>query len=121
MGYLYILFTVLLTVYGQIVLKWRLNQLEDLPEIFIDKLLFLIKWVFDPYIFSSFFSAFLASLTWMAALKEFELSKAYPFMSLSFVFVLILSYWIFKETISVQRIVGSILIIVGILLVSKSA
>jgi uncharacterized membrane protein len=57
----------------------------------------------------------------MAALKQFELSKAYPFMSLSFVCVLVLSYWIFKETVSTQKIVGSLLIIAGIYLVSKSA
>lgn len=121
MGYFYIFLTILLTVYGQIILKWRLNQLDALPEMFTAKLVFLLKAVFDPYIFSSFFSAFLASLAWMAALKEFELSKAYPFMSLAFVCVLILSYWLFEETMSAQKIVGSMLIIVGIYLVSKSA
>lgn len=121
MGYLYIFLTVLLTVYGQIILKWRLNQLDALPDFFIDKLWFLIRSLLDPYIFSSFFSAFLASLAWMAALKEFELSKAYPFMSLSFVCVLVLSFLLFKETISIQKIIGSILIVGGVLLVSKSS
>src|SRR3989337_64354 len=85
MGYFYIFLTIVLTVYGQIILKWRLNQLDALPEMFTAKLVFLFKALFDPYIFSSFFSAFVASLAWMAALKQFELSKAYPFMSLSFV------------------------------------
>lgn len=121
MGYFYIFLTIILTVYGQIVLKWRLNQLDALPELFTAKLAFLLKAVFDPYIFSSFFSAFLASLAWMAALKEFELSKAYPFMSLSFVFVMVLSYWLFKESVSTQKIIGSVLIVAGIYLVSKSA
>ena len=121
MGYFYILLTIILTVYGQIILKWRLNQLDALPEMFTAKLVYLLKAVFDPYIFSSFFSAFLASLAWMAALKEFELSKAYPFMSLSFVCVLIVSYWLFKETVSIQKVIGSVLIIIGVYLVSKSA
>lgn len=120
MGYAYIFLTIILTVYGQIILKWRLNQLEALPELFMQKVFLLIKFLFDPYIFSSFFSAFLASLAWMAALKEFELSKAYPFMSLSFVGVLIISYWLFKETVTIQKILGSIMIIVGVILVSKS-
>lgn len=121
MGYVYIFLTILLTVYGQIVLKWRLNQFGMLPDLPFDKLVFLIRSLIDPYIFSSFFSAFVASLAWMAALKEFELSKAYPFMSLSFVFVLGFSYWFFKETITIQKIIGSILIIVGVLLVSRSS
>jgi multidrug transporter EmrE-like cation transporter len=121
MGYFYIFLTIILTVYGQIVLKWRLNQLDALPQMFTAKLVFLLKAVFDPYIFSSFFSAFLASLAWMAALKEFDLSKAYPFMSLSFVCVMVISYWLFKESVSTQKIIGSVLIVAGIYLVSKSA
>lgn len=121
MGYFYIFLTVILTVYGQVVLKWRLNQLDDLPGPFVDKIGFLLRSLFDPFIFSSFFSAFVASLAWMAALKEFELSKAYPFMSLSFVFVLIISYWLFKETVSTEKIIGSILIILGVIILSKSA
>jgi multidrug transporter EmrE-like cation transporter len=121
MGYLYIFLTVVLTVYGQIILKWRLNQLAALPEDFTDKIVFLVKAVFDPYIFSSFFSAFIASLTWMAALKEFDLSKAYPFMSLSFIGVLFISYFLFKETLSVQKIIGTIMIVAGIIIVSKAS
>lgn len=121
MGYFYIFLTVIFTVYGQIVLKWRLNQMEVLPDGFTVKFIFLFKAIFDPYIFSSFFAAFLASLTWMAALKEFELSRAYPFMSLSFVCVLFLSYFFFRETINVQKIIGTILIVLGIIIVSKSS
>lgn len=121
MGYVYISLTVLLTAYGQLILKWRLNQMQALPDNFMEKLSFLLRAVFDPYIFSSFFSAFIASLTWMAALKEFELSKAYPFMSLSFVCVLFFSYFLFRETISTQKIVGTVLIVLGIIIVSKSA
>lgn len=119
MGYLYILLTLLFTVYGQIILKWRLNAFE-LPDPMFSKILFLLKSLFDPYIFSSFFSAFLASLTWMLALKEFELSKAYPFMSLSFVLVFVVSFFLLKETISIQKIVGYILIIAGIIVISRA-
>ena len=119
MGYFYIFLTLIFTVYGQLILKWRLNSLI-LPQNIVDQILFLLKSIFDPYIFSSFFSAFLASITWMLALKEFELSKAYPFMSLSFVLVLLISFLFLKESISVQKIFGCILIIVGIIVISKA-
>src|SRR5688572_14692681 len=119
MGYFYILLTLLFTVYGQLILKWRLNSFE-LPQGVIDKIFFLLKSIFDPYIFSSFFSAFLASLTWMLALKEFDLSKAYPFMSLSFIIVLLISFLFLKETLSVQKIVGCVLIIAGIIVISRA-
>lgn len=120
MGYLYIFITLVLTVYGQMILKWRLNQFTDWPLSFAGKAIFLVKSIFDPFIFSSFFSAFLASLFWMAALKEFELSKAYPMMSLSFIFVLILSFFFLGETMSFQKIAGTILVLVGIFLISNT-
>lgn len=121
MGYLYIFITLVLTVYGQMILKWRLNQFTDWPSSFMGKAIFLMKSVFDPYIFSSFFSAFLASLLWMAALREFELSKAYPMMSLSFVLVMILSYFLFGETMNIQKIAGTILVLGGIFLISNAS
>jgi uncharacterized membrane protein len=56
----------------------------------------------------------------MLALKEFELSKAYPFMSLSFVMVLIISYFFLKETVSIQKVIGCVLIIAGIIVISRA-
>jgi hypothetical protein len=62
MGYIYIILTILLSAYGQLILKWRMNALGILPDALYDKLLFLFKALFDPYIFSSFFAAFIAVL-----------------------------------------------------------
>lgn len=118
-GYLYIACTILLTVYGQLVIKWRMDFLGKLPEGFTGKLVFLVKALFDPYIFSSFFAAFLASLTWMAAVTKFEISYAYPFMSLAFVLVLIFSYVLFNESLTIPKVLGLVLIIVGIIIASK--
>jgi uncharacterized membrane protein len=118
MGYVYIFLTVLLSAYGQVILKWRMNAIGPLPE-GIDKWWFLFKAVFDPYIFSSFLAAFLASLTWMAALAKFELSFAYPFMSLSFLLVLVLSYFFLNEMITLQKAIGFALIIVGLIVASR--
>ncbi len=52
MGYLYIAGTVLFTVYEQLVLKWRIVNYGAMPEEFGDKLVFLFKLLFDPYVFS---------------------------------------------------------------------
>ena len=118
-GYLYIALTIILTVYGQLVIKWRMNFLGQLPDTFTSKVVFLMKAVFDPYIFSSFFAAFLASLAWMAAVTKFDISYAYPFMSLAFVLVLIFSYILFNESLTVNKVLGLALIIVGIIISSK--
>src|SRR5687768_7013156 len=71
-GHIYILLTLLFTVYGQLVLKWQMGQAPAMPDRGLDKLLFLLQQFFNPWIMSGFFSAFLASLAWMAAMTRFE-------------------------------------------------
>ncbi len=117
--YSYIAGTVLLTVYGQIVLKWRVSLYGILPELLNDKLLFFTKLFSDPFILSGFFAAFLASLFWMAAMSKLELSHAYPFMALNFVLVLILSGLFFGEALTAWKIVGISLVIVGVIVGSQ--
>ena len=102
MGYVFVFMTLLFTVYGQIIIKWRFNNLNfKMPdEGFIDKLLSLLKILFDPYVFSGFASAFIASLFWMAAMSKLEITKAYPFMSLAPIFVFILGILFLKSAMS---------------------
>ena len=119
MNYVYIFGTVLFTVYGQLILKWRITMYGSLPDLFQEKVLFLLKLFLDPYILSGFFSAFLASLCWMAAMTKFDLSHAYPFMSLSFIIVFIMSGLLFNEPINMLKISGLFLIIVGIIIGSQ--
>lgn len=119
MGYIYIILTILLTAYGQLILKWRMNTIGELPDGFYEKFVFLIKAIFDPYIFSSFFAAFIASLTWMAALTRFELSFAYPFMSLAFAVVLVSSYFLLSESLTLNKALGIVIIIIGLVVASK--
>ncbi len=120
MGYLYISLTIVLTVYGQIVLKWRLNLKGSMPEGFLAKLQYFWEIFWDFWVISSFISAFLASFTWIAALTKFDLSFAYPFTSIAFVLVLFLSYYFFAEPLSWQKIAGTFLIVGGIILLAQS-
>ena len=116
--YLYIFATIAFTVYGQMILKWRIVQFGSLPTGSLDKFKFLVSLLFDPAIFSGFAAAFLASLAWMAAMTKFDLSHAYPFMSLNFVVVLLLSGWILSEPMSFQKAIGVGLIVLGTMVAS---
>lgn len=120
MGYLYIAGCVLFTVYGQLVLKWRMNMQEPLPLGFVDKIIHLIKLVlFDPFILSGFVAAFAASLFWMAAMTKFSLSFAYPFMSSAFVIVMFFSVLLFGEALNIYKLTGTGLIVAGIVVLSQ--
>jgi drug/metabolite transporter (DMT)-like permease len=118
-GFAYILGTVLFTVYGQMVLKWRVVKANTLPAAFSQKIFFLLGMIWDPWVLSTIFAGFLAFLCWMAAMTKFELSYAYPFMSLSFLLVLILSAILFHEPLTVSKVVGVGLVVAGIIIGSR--
>ena len=120
MGYFYIFGTIFFTVYGQLILKWRISSVGALPNDFLDKITFLVKLLFDPFIFSGFAAAFIASFFWMAAMTKFELSYAYPFMSGAFVLVFVLSVLFFNEVVTWQKVLGLALIVAGIVVTSRS-
>lgn len=119
-GYFYIFGTVAFTVYGQLVLKWRISQYGELPVQLNEKLLYLAKLFLDPFLMSGLASAFIASIFWLMAMTKFEISYAYPFMSLAFVLVLIFSVFVFKESLSLYKIIGMVFIVIGIIITSRS-
>jgi undecaprenyl phosphate-alpha-L-ara4N flippase subunit ArnF len=111
--YFYIAGTLIFTVYGQIILKWRLSQMGALPAALKDKLWFMVGALLDPFIISGFVAAFLASVCWMAAMTSFELTKAYPFMSLAPALVFIIGVGFMGETYTPGKVVGLLLIAAG--------
>ena len=119
LDYLYIAATIGFTVYGQLVLKWRIRNYGALPDDMYPKFKFLVSLLFDPAIVSGFAAAFLASLAWMAAMTKFDLSHAYPFMSLNFIVVLLFSGWLLSEPLSVQKVVGVAMIVIGTVVAAR--
>lgn len=117
--YLYIAATLGLTAYGQVILKWRIVKYGALPTDTYEKLKFLLLLLLDPAIISGFAAAFLASLAWMAAMTKFSLNHAYPFMSLNFVIVVILSGWLLGEPVSLLKMMGIGLIVAGTIVAAR--
>lgn len=121
-GYLYIAGTIIFTVYGQLILKWRIVKYGAMPELFGEKIVFLFKLLFDPFIFSGFLGGFIASFFWMAAMTKFELSHAYPIIVGGLALLTSLFAIVFlKEPITAYKIIGIILIIIGVYFISRTA
>ncbi len=120
MDYLYIFGTIFFTVYGQLVTKWQVTRAGEFPVEATEKIWFLLRLVLNPWVISSLAVAFLAFLCWVAAMTRFELSHAYPFMSLAFVLVLVLglglSAALFHEAITVPKALGMAFIVTGIII-----
>lgn len=119
MSYFYIAMTIALTVYGQLILKWRVGifMIDVAPPYTIPQ---GIRLLLNPWVISAFAAAFGASLFWMAAISRLPISKAYPFMALNFVFVMALAVFLFNESLSQQKVAGTALIVLGVLVLSRS-
>jgi drug/metabolite transporter (DMT)-like permease len=61
-----------------------------------------------------------SSLLWVAALKHAPLSRLYPLMALSFVLVPLASQLVLREPLSPAYWAGSVLILVGLAVISRS-
>ena len=118
-GFAFVGGSILFTVYGQLIVKWQVNKAGALPPSLGEKVAFLIALVLNPWILSAMAAGFGALLCWLAAMTKFELSYAYPFMSLAFVLVLLLSVLLFNEALTVGKVVGVLLVMVGIAIASR--
>jgi drug/metabolite transporter (DMT)-like permease len=97
------------------------NTIAEFPS-GLDLIPFYIRFILTrPLVLSGFISAVLASVAWIGALSKFQLSYAYPFMSLNFVFVVLLSFLVFHDTINWYKIIGLVLICVGVFIVSRGS
>jgi multidrug transporter EmrE-like cation transporter len=119
MSHIYIFLTIFFTVYGQIVIKWQVNSAGTLPIEPSEKVVFILRLLLNPWILSGLFSAFLASLTWMAAMTKFTLSYAYPFISLTFVLIMLSAAIFFREPITPPKVFGIIAIVAGVIVGAK--
>jgi drug/metabolite transporter (DMT)-like permease len=118
-AYLFVAGTVVFTVYGQLVVKWQTGRAGAFPSDSGERLRYLVRFFTSPWVLSSGLAAGLAAACWVVALSHLELSRAYPFISASFVLVLVLSAIIFGEALTVAKIAGALLIIAGLILGSR--
>ena len=116
---IYILISVLGSTAGQLLLKRGMNSLgpvtldlNQLPTI-------LWHMAINPNIFIGLAFYFGATIFWLAALSRVDLSFAYPFISFSYVIILVASWLMFDEKISLGRLVGTLIIGIGVLFISR--
>ncbi|WP_298612150.1 EamA family transporter [uncultured Odoribacter sp.] len=64
-------------------------------------------------------SIVIATLLWMYILRHFEFSMAYPMISISYIFGMLVAVFVFQETVPLTRWIGVILIMIGVILVAK--
>jgi multidrug transporter EmrE-like cation transporter len=125
MGELFLAASIACGVISQVIVKWRVMTLThgadiDIPQVWSDKIPWLvINILFDRFIILSIFLVFLSGIGWIATMSKLETSFAYPFTSLGYVLVLVLSHFLFGESMNAYKIMGIVFIIIGITISSQ--
>lgn len=119
-SWLMVALTILLTCYGQLVIKWQVSTFKTSTSGLLSHLPRLAQLLLQPWIISSFVAAFGASLCWMLAVSRLELSKAYPFMALNFLIVCLIAVPLFGESFSATKAIGLLTVVVGLVIMSQA-
>ena len=119
-NHFYILVSIAFAVSSQLIIKWKMSafSFSDYETIY-DKFIFAFSMLLNPYIMLSLIFTLLSGLSWMIAMTKFDISYAYPFTFLGFISVMILSHFLFHEDINIYKTFGSIVIIIGLFIISK--
>jgi len=118
--HLYIFSMIIFTVYSQLVVRWQVRLAGDLPEDLSGKIAFITQLFMNPWILSSLLATFSAGIAWMLAISRFDISYAYPWVSLNFIIIPLLGVYLFQESFSIGKLVGTGLVIGGVLILAKS-
>jgi multidrug transporter EmrE-like cation transporter len=101
-----------LTAYGQLIIKAR--SLAHAVDTSSDKLSYLMAMFADMGVLSGLAAAVLAAVAWILVIQRLDISFAYPFMALSFVLVPVGARLLFAEPLPTVRVLGILLIIIGV-------
>jgi len=117
---LLILLCIFLGVGGQLCMKKGMS-LVGIAGLNPGKMLiFLGRALSTPLVLAGFFAYALGSLIWLIIISRVDLSFAYPLISIGYILVAIFSWWLFNENINWMRWLGTVIIILGVILISRS-
>ena len=113
-----LLFKVILSVLGQILLKQGMNQVGEISGSFQQMAPKLIQALMNPFVVGGIGVYGSTTLIWLVVLSRIKLSVAYPMISLGYMFSILFSWLLFKEDVPKIRVLGAFVICIGVYLVS---
>ena len=101
---------------GQLTLKAAMNSLGQL-QLSLDTLL---RMATSPLLLVGVAIFGISTLLWLLALTKADLSFAYPFLSLTYIAVLIGGALLFHDRVTITRVLGFAVIVTGVWIVARS-
>jgi len=115
---LLILVSVCMSACAQILLKVGMTPSGNGPDATL--MATALRVLLNPWVIGGLGLYFLGAVVWLSVLSRVEVSYAYPFVGLGFIATMILGTIFLGEHVGPIRVVGSLLIVSGIVLVARS-
>jgi len=111
---------VLLNAAAQLLLKAGTNAIGHFEFSAANALPIGLKVAAQPFILGGLACYAISVVVWILALSRVEVSVAYPMLSIGYVVNAVAAYFLFGEAVTVQRLAGIGIIVIGVYIVARS-
>jgi multidrug transporter EmrE-like cation transporter len=120
LSFVLVLTGVLLNAAAQLLLKAGTNAVGHFA--FSRENILPVGWQMatEPHILGGLACYAVSVVVWIMALSRVEVSIAYPMLSIGYVVNAVAAWWLFGEAVSLTRLTGIGIIIVGVYIVARS-
>jgi multidrug transporter EmrE-like cation transporter len=115
-----ILLGVLLNAAAQLLLKAGTNAVGRFEFSAVNILPVGMKLAFEPHIMGGIACYVVSLVVWIMGLSRVEVSIAYPMLSIGYVLNALAAWYLFGESVTMTRLVGIGVIIIGVYIVARS-
>lgn len=106
-------------VAGQVLIKKGLNSLGGI-DYASGVVAAYLKMFLCPYVIGGVILYGTGVVFWVYVLSKLDLSYAYPFLALTYIFVALSSAWFLHEQITLIRWIGIVTICIGVFLITRT-
>lgn len=118
--FVFIIITVILNAASQLLMKTGMSRVGQAEFSTSHTVSLMVAAITNPFILAGLTTMTLSMGTHLMSLSRFDVSYAFPFISLAYVIVAGWGYFMMGEEVNMTRILGILTIILGTILVARS-
>jgi multidrug transporter EmrE-like cation transporter len=115
----FILISVFLSVVAQILLKHGMSNSSVQAALNSDALNAGITILTNISVVAGLAAYVSSAGIWLLVLSKIDVSKAYPFVGIGFIGTMMFAYWFLNEPLTLNKVIGTLLVLAGVLLISQ--
>jgi drug/metabolite transporter (DMT)-like permease len=116
----FVLLCIILNSAAQLLLKEAMNRIGAFTFSWVNIWPIGLQVAFNPFFIAGMLCYVFSLVFWLLVLSRLDVSIAFPLNSLSYIACAVGAYFILGESLTTGRIVGIVIIMIGVLLLARS-